>query len=87
MLGIGYYLRSALEEDEQEQASTRLLLRSPVVIVCPRIGALQSEQFQSLKTFVTINSYPSTRNMDLDTSNGCVDFVNGLGDLSQRSQR
>jgi DNA-binding transcriptional LysR family regulator len=36
MLGIGYYLSSVLEEDEREQVSTRLLLRSPVVIVCPK---------------------------------------------------
>jgi DNA-binding transcriptional LysR family regulator len=35
MLGIGYY-SYVLEEDEQEQVSTRLLLRSPVVIVCPK---------------------------------------------------
>jgi DNA-binding transcriptional LysR family regulator len=35
MLGIGYY-SYALEEDEQEQVSTRLLLRSRVGIVCPK---------------------------------------------------
>ncbi len=35
MLGIGYF-GSALEEDEQEQVSTRFLLRSPVVIICPK---------------------------------------------------
>ena len=35
MLGIGDF-SYALEEDEQEQVSTRLLLRSAVVIVCPK---------------------------------------------------
>ena len=35
MLGIGYY-SAALEEDEEEQVSTRLLVRSPVAIVCPK---------------------------------------------------
>ena len=35
MLGIGYY-SYVLEEDEQEQVSTRLVLRSPVEIVCPK---------------------------------------------------
>ena len=35
MLGIGYF-SYVLEEDEQEQVSTRLLLRSPVEIVCPK---------------------------------------------------
>src|SRR6516225_5049875 len=35
MLGIGYY-SYALEEDEQEQVSTRLLLRSRINIVCPK---------------------------------------------------
>jgi DNA-binding transcriptional LysR family regulator len=35
MLGIGHF-SYALEEDEQEQVSTRLLLRSAVVIVCPK---------------------------------------------------
>ena len=36
MLGIGGYFSYALEEDEQEQVSTRLLLRSTVAIVCPK---------------------------------------------------
>ena len=35
MLGIGYY-SYVMEEDEQEQVSTRLLLRSAVVVVCPK---------------------------------------------------
>jgi DNA-binding transcriptional LysR family regulator len=35
MLGIGFY-GYMLEDDEQEQVSSRLLLRSPVVIVCPK---------------------------------------------------
>jgi DNA-binding transcriptional LysR family regulator len=35
MLGIGYY-SYVLVEDEQEQVSTRLVLRSPVEIVCPK---------------------------------------------------
>jgi DNA-binding transcriptional LysR family regulator len=35
MLGLGYY-SSALEEDEQEQVTTRLLLRSAVGVVCPK---------------------------------------------------
>jgi DNA-binding transcriptional LysR family regulator len=35
MLGIGLY-GYALEEEEEEQISTRLLLRSPVIVVCPK---------------------------------------------------
>jgi DNA-binding transcriptional LysR family regulator len=35
MLGIGYY-SAALEEDEEDQVSTRLLHRSRVAIVCPK---------------------------------------------------
>jgi DNA-binding transcriptional LysR family regulator len=38
MLGIGFY-GYVLEEDEQEQVSTRLLLRSPVGIGCAKTSA------------------------------------------------
>jgi DNA-binding transcriptional LysR family regulator len=49
MVGIGY----ALEEDEQEQVSTRLLLRSRVGIVCPK-----NRRFPK-GTVPKLNSYPS----------------------------
>ena len=51
MLGIGYYLSSTLEEDEQEQVSTRLLLRSPVVIVCPKNRRSLKKVVPKLKDF------------------------------------
>jgi DNA-binding transcriptional LysR family regulator len=50
MLGIGHY-SSALEEDEQEQVSTRLLLRSPVVIVCPKNQHSPKRALPKLKDF------------------------------------
>jgi DNA-binding transcriptional LysR family regulator len=49
-LGIGFY-GYPLEEDEQEQVSTRLLLRSPVVIVCPRNRWLPKGTVPKLKDF------------------------------------
>ena len=49
MLGIGFY-GYVLEEDEQEQVSTRLLLRSPVGIVLPRNRRLR-EGVLKLKDF------------------------------------
>ena len=48
MLGIGRYV---LEEDEQEQVSTRLLLRSAVVIVCPKNRRFPAGTFPKLKDF------------------------------------
>ena len=50
MLGIGYY-SYALEEDEQEQISTRLLLRSAVVIVCPKNRRFPKGTVPKLKDF------------------------------------
>ncbi len=50
MLGIGYH-RYVLEEDELEQVSTRLLLRSPVVIVCPKNRRLPEGAVPKLKDF------------------------------------
>ena len=48
MLGIGRYV---LEEDEQEQVSTRLLLRSAVVIVCPKNRRFPTGTVPKLKDF------------------------------------
>ena len=50
MLGIGY-LSSALEEDEQEQVSAQLLLRSPLVIVCPKNRRSPKRTLPKLKDF------------------------------------
>ena len=50
MLGIGYF-SYALEEDEQEQVSTRLLLRSAVVIVCPKNRRFPTGTVPKLKDF------------------------------------
>jgi DNA-binding transcriptional LysR family regulator len=50
MLGIGYF-SYVLEEDEQEQVSTRLLLRSPVEIVCPKNRRLPKGAVPRLKDF------------------------------------
>src|ERR1700757_1301035 len=50
MLGIGYY-SSVLEEDEQEQVSTRLLLRSRVGIVCPKNRQSPEGTVPKLKDF------------------------------------
>jgi DNA-binding transcriptional LysR family regulator len=50
MLGIGFY-SYALEEDEQEQVSTRLLLHSPVGIVCPKNRRLPKGTVPKLKDF------------------------------------
>jgi DNA-binding transcriptional LysR family regulator len=50
MLGIGYF-SYALEEDEQEQVSTRLLLRGPVVIVFPKNRRLPKGAVPKLKDF------------------------------------
>jgi DNA-binding transcriptional LysR family regulator len=50
ILGIGFYT-SALEEDEQEQVSTRLLLRSPVGIVCPKNRRFPKQAVAKLKDF------------------------------------
>jgi DNA-binding transcriptional LysR family regulator len=50
MLGIGYF-SYVLEEDEQEQVSTRLLLRSAVVIVCPKNRRFPKGTVPKLKDF------------------------------------
>jgi DNA-binding transcriptional LysR family regulator len=50
MLGIGYY-SYALEEDEEEQVSTRLLLRSRVGIVCPKNRRFPKGVLPKLKDF------------------------------------
>ena len=50
MLGIGY-LSSALEEDEQEQVSAQLLLRSPLAIVCPKNRRSPKRTVPKLKDF------------------------------------
>jgi DNA-binding transcriptional LysR family regulator len=50
MLGIGYY-SYALEEEEVEQVSTRLLLRSPCVIVCPKNRRFRKGTLPKLKDF------------------------------------
>ena len=50
MLGIGFY-SYALEEDEQEQVSTRLLLRSAVVIVRPKYRRFPKGTVPKLKDF------------------------------------
>jgi DNA-binding transcriptional LysR family regulator len=49
-LGIGFY-SYALEEDEQEQVSTRLLLRSPVGIVLPKNRHFPKGAVPKLKDF------------------------------------
>jgi DNA-binding transcriptional LysR family regulator len=50
MLGIGYF-SYALEEDEQQQVSTRLLLRSAVVIACPKNRRFPKGTVPKLKDF------------------------------------
>ena len=50
MLGIGYF-GDALEEDEQEQVSARLLLRSAVVIVRPKYRRFPKGTVPKLKDF------------------------------------
>jgi DNA-binding transcriptional LysR family regulator len=50
MLGIGYY-SWALEEDEEEQVSARLLLRSPVGIICPKNRRLPKRPIPKLEDF------------------------------------
>jgi DNA-binding transcriptional LysR family regulator len=50
MLGIGYYSH-VLEEDEQEYVTTRLLLQSRAVIVCPKNRRLPTRKVPKLKDF------------------------------------
>ena len=50
MLGIGFY-GYVLEEDEEEQVSTRLLLRGPVIIVCPKNRRFPKGTVPKLKDF------------------------------------
>jgi DNA-binding transcriptional LysR family regulator len=50
MLGIGFY-GYALEEDEEEQITTRLVLRGPVGIVCPKNRRFPNGTVPKLKDF------------------------------------
>jgi DNA-binding transcriptional LysR family regulator len=50
MVGIGFY-SYALEDDEQEQVSTRLLVRSPVGVVCPKNRRFPDGAVPELKDF------------------------------------
>ena len=50
MIGIGFY-GYALEEDEREQVSTRLPLRLPALIVCPKDRRLPRGTVPKLKDF------------------------------------
>ena len=50
MLGIGFY-GYVLEEDEEEQVSTLLLLRGPIVIVCPKSRHFPKVKVPKLKDF------------------------------------
>jgi DNA-binding transcriptional LysR family regulator len=50
MLGIGFY-SYAVEEDEQDQVSTRLLLRSPVELVAPKNRRFPKQAVPKLKDF------------------------------------
>ena len=50
MLGIGFY-GYALEEDQQDQVSTRLLLRSPALVVSPKNRRLPTRTVPRLKDF------------------------------------
>jgi hypothetical protein len=50
MLGIGFYTY-VLEEDEQDEVSTRLLMRSRVGIVCPKSRRLPKGTVPTLKDF------------------------------------
>jgi DNA-binding transcriptional LysR family regulator len=50
MLGVGFY-GYVLEEDEQEQVSTRLLLRSPVGIGCSKHRRLPKRAVPKLRDF------------------------------------
>ena len=50
MLGIGFY-GFLLEEDEEEQVSTRLLLRSQTVVVCPKNRRLSKGTVPKLADF------------------------------------
>ena len=84
MLGIGYYF-SALEEDEQEQVSVQLLLRSPAVIVCPKNRRSPKRTVPKLKDFRHDKFLSLDRHMDLDTRNGCPEFAHGSADLNQTS--
>ena len=75
MLGIGFY-SYALEEDEQEQVSTRLLLRSPVGIVLPKNRRLPKGVFK-LKDF----RHDRFLSIKPDSAFGCEQW---LRDLSKR---
>jgi DNA-binding transcriptional LysR family regulator len=50
MLGVGFY-NYVLEEDEQEQVCSRLLLRSTLLIVCPKNRRLPKGTVPKLKDF------------------------------------
>jgi DNA-binding transcriptional LysR family regulator len=73
MLGIGYY-DYALEEDEQEQVSTRLLLRGPVVVVCPKNRRFPKGTVPKLKDF----RHDKFLSIDPDYSYGYEQWLRGL---------
>jgi DNA-binding transcriptional LysR family regulator len=50
MLGIGFY-DYLLEDDEKEQVTTRLILRSPAVIICPKNRRFPKGTIPKLKDF------------------------------------
>jgi DNA-binding transcriptional LysR family regulator len=50
MLGIGFY-DWALQEDEREQVANRLLLRSPIGIICPKNRRVPKQAVPKLKDF------------------------------------
>jgi hypothetical protein len=59
----------------------------PSGLRAPNIADFQKVPRQSLETFVTTNSYLSTRNTDMGTRIGSEDFVYGLVGLSLKSER
>jgi len=85
-LGIGYF-GSLIDEDEREQLSIQLLLRSPVAIAFSKHCRMPNVHRQSLKTFAMTHSCRSIWSMDKGTRSGFEDFVAGLGGLSLRSGR
>jgi len=73
MLGIGFY-DYALEQDEQEQVSTRLVLRGPVVIVCPKNRHFPKGTVPKLKDF----RYDKFLSIAADYSYGYEQWLRGL---------
>ena len=73
-LGIGFYLSSALEEDEQEEVSARLLLRSPVVIVCPKNRCSPRRPIRKLKDF----RHDKFLSLDPEYGSGYEEWLRGV---------